>query len=333
MPALPAEDRPIRWGIIGAGWIAEQVCDDIARTGGNVVSAVAARDAGRAAAFAGRYGAERSYGSYADLVADDEVDVVYVATTHPNHLAHSLLAIEAGRAVLVEKPVALNAADARRILDAAAGAGVFAMEAMWMRLNPLIRRAQDIVAAGEIGDVVGVRHEFGLGRPFDPTHRVYDRDNGGGALLDLGIYPLTFAWLFLGRPDEQRVAGTLAPTGVDDTVAVEWLYDGAPRAQLWCSVSTPAPNEAVVLGTRGWLRFGQPGFRPSSLAVHVGDSEYVIDDPVADQHGYGPEVEEVERCLRAGLLESPLVPHADTLALMGLLDDARAVLGVTYPSE
>ena len=345
MSSAPYEGRPIRWGIIGAGWIAEQVCDDIALTSGNVVHAVAARDAGRAADFARRHGAPRSYGSYAELAHDPEVDVVYVATTHPNHLAHSLLAIEAGKALLVEKPVALNRPDAQRIFDAAAAAGVFAMEAMWMRTNPLIRRAQELIAAGTIGEVAGLRHEFGLGRPFDPQHRVYDIDNGGGALLDVGIYPMTFAYLFLGgAPHEVQISGTTAPTGVDDTVSMSWVYDRVSRAQLWCSVSGAAPNEAVIFGSKGWLRFGSPGFRPTSLTVHTSaaeptaddphpeDQEYVIADPLAG-HGYEPEVEEVERCLRAGLTESPVVTRADTLAVMDLLDGARRALGVRYPSE
>jgi predicted dehydrogenase len=333
MSSVPEEGRPIRWGIIGAGWIAEQVCDDIARTGGNVVSAVAARDAGRAAEFAGRHGASRSYGSYAELARDPEVDVVYVATTHPHHLEHSLLAIEAGKALLVEKPVALNRRDAQRIFDAAAAAGVFAMEAMWMRTNPLIRRAQELIAEGAIGEVVGLRHEFGLGRPFDPQNRVYDLDNGGGALLDVGIYPMTFAYLFLGgAPHEVQISGTSASTGADDTVSMSWIYDQVSRAQLWCSLSGAAPNEAAILGTKGWLRFAEPGFRPTSLTLRVGKEETVIPDPLAG-HGYEPEIEEVERCLRAGLTESPLVTVADTLAVMDLLDGARRALGVKYPTE
>jgi predicted dehydrogenase len=246
------------------------------------------------------------------------------------------MAIDAGKAVLVEKPVALNRPDAQRIFDAATSAGVFAMEAMWMRTNPLIRRAQELIAAGVIGELVGVRNEFGLGRAFDPQNRVYDLDNGGGALLDLGVYPMTFAYLFLGgAPEQVQTFGTTAPTGVDDTVSMSWVYDGVPRAQLWCSLSTPAPNEAIILGSRGWLKFAAPSFRPSSLSIHTADGLVEeIPDPLADHgHGYTPEIEEVERCLRAGLTESPLITHADTLGILDLLDDARRTLGVIYPTE
>lgn len=334
MPAPITDDRPIRWGILGAGGIADTVSSDIDLVGGNVVTAVAARDADRAARFATRHGAARSYGDYQALVDDDEIDVVYVATTHPNHREHALMAIAAGTAVLIEKPVSLNAADAREVFGAAAEADVFAMEAMWTRTNPLIRTAQQLIADGTIGQVRGVRNEFGLGMAFDPTHRLYDIDNGGGALLDLGVYPATFAYLFLGQPDEVRTVGTLAPTGADDTVAMQWIYDGHPGAQLWVSVPIAAPNEAAVLGTDGWISFLPEAYRPTGLVVHSGTDEYRIDDPLAGNgHGYQPEIEEVARCLRAGRSESPLIPHADTIAVLEILDDARATLGVTYPDE
>ena len=334
MPIPIADGRPIRWGILGAGGIADTVSGDINLTDGNVVSAVAARDPERAAAFAARHRAARHYDDYPALVHDAEVDVVYITTTHPHHRAHALLAIEAGKAVLIEKPVCLNAADAREVFAAATQAGVFAMEAMWTRTNPLIRQAQQLIADGAIGAVRGLRNEFGLGLPFDPKHRVYDLDNGGGALLDLGVYPVTFAYLFLGPPDEVLTARTLSPTGSDDIVATQLLYDGRPGAQLWTSASVHAPNEAAILGSTGWISFLQVAYRPSGMIVHTASGDQHVDDPLAGRgRGYGPEIEEVERCLRAGLMESPLIPHADTIAILGILDSARAALGVVYPSE
>ncbi|MEO5876232.1 MAG: Gfo/Idh/MocA family oxidoreductase, partial [Streptosporangiaceae bacterium] len=329
MPEPISGDRPIRWGIIGAGGIAETVCQDLDRSAGNVVAAVGARDAGRAAAFAARHGADRGYGDYAELAADPDVDVVYVTTTHPYHREQALLALEAGKPVLVEKPVCLNAADAREVFAAAREAGLFAMEAMWMRAHPLIRRAVELVAEGAIGEVRGVRDEFGAGLPFDPAHRMYDLANGGGALLDLGVYPATFAHLFLGTPDEVRTTGVLAPTGADETVAMEWFYAGTSRARLWCSVSTPAPDQAAVLGTEGWIAVEGGARRPTGLVVYTKGERHRIEDPTAGRgNGYGPQLAEVERCLRAGLLESPLVPQADTVAILQVLDAARAQLGV-----
>jgi len=335
MPAPLPADRPIRWGILGAGGIADTVAGDIALSDGNVVTAVAARDADRAAAFAAKHGFERSYGDYKALVADDGVDVVYIATTHPSHHELALMAIEAGKAVLIEKPLTLNAAEAREVFEAAERADVFAMEAMWMRTNPLIRTAQQLIVDGAIGEVRGLRAEFAIGLPFDPTHRLYDIDNGGGGLLDLGVYPATFAHLFLGHPDEVMTAGTLSPAGADDTVAMQWVYGGVPKAHVWVSVSSSAPNEAAIFGTEGWIKVLSPALRPTGLVVRTTDGkERTIEDPIAGQGaGYVPEIEEVARCLRAGEAQSPLIPHADTVAILEILDAARAVVGVTYPTE
>jgi predicted dehydrogenase len=328
------DEQLIRWGILGAGKIATTVSADIALTNGNVVSAVAARDATRAAALASKYDGARSYGSYAELVNDPELDVVYIATTHPGHHEQALMAIEAGKSVLIEKPVCLNAADTREVFRAAEQANVFAMEAMWMRTNPLIRKAEQLVADGVIGDVRSVRAEFGLGRPFDPNNRLYELANGGGALLDLGIYPVTFAWLFLGRPDSVQTSGSIAPTGSDATVAMQWSFNAGRDAQLWCSAWTHAPSTSVVLGSHGWIQTKGLLFRPDGLLVHNEDGDVSIADPMAGVgSGYGPEIAEVARCLRAGLIESPLIPHADTIAIMELLDEARAVVGVKYPGE
>ena len=332
MPEI--EDAPIRWGILGAGGIAAKFTADLIRTPGNVLAAVGARQAERAAGFAERFGAPRSYGSYQQLAADPDVDVVYIATTHPGHHDQALMAIEAGKAVLVEKPVCLNAADAREVFAAAAAAGVFAMEAMWMRTNPLIRKAQELVAGSAIGELVSVRAEMGLGRPFDASHRLYDLANGGGALLDLGIYPVTFGWIFLGRPSAVSVTGALAATGSDATVAMQWSYPDGRDAQLWCSAPVKVPYRALVVGTEGWIRAEGRFHRPSALTVMMGGLESRLDDPLgADVHGYGPEIAEVARCLRAGLTESPLIPAADTIAILELLDGMRAELGVRYPGE
>jgi predicted dehydrogenase len=324
---------PIRWGILGAGGIAGKLAADLVRTPGNSLAAVGARQAERAADFAARFGAPRSYGSYRELVSDPELDVVYIATTHPGHHEQALMAIEAGKAVLIEKPVCLNAADAREVFAAAAAAGVFAMEAMWMRTNPLIRKAQELVAESAIGELVSVRVDMGLGRPFDPAHRLYDLANGGGALLDLGIYPVTFGWMFLGPPQTVAVTGSLAPTGSDATVALQWGYPDGRDAQLWCSAPVKAPFRALVVGTEGWIGTEGRFYRPSGLTVVTGDAENRLEDPLSGTNGYGPEIEEVARCLRAGLTESPLIPAADTIAILELLDGARAELGVRYPGE
>ena len=328
MPQITAH-RPIRWGFLGAGGIAASMAADLGH-GSNRLYAVAARDVDRSAAFATRFGARHSYGDYEALVEDPNVDIVYVATTHPFHRQQALMAIEAGKHVLIEKPLALNAAHAREVLTAARDRGVFAMEAVWMRANPLILKAHDLVTRGVIGDIVAVHADFSIKVAFDPTHRLYDLANGGGALLDLGIYPLHFAWLFLGHPDVQQVLGTLSPTGSDTTAAVQWGYTSGATAQLRCATTAWTPGRATIAGTKGSISVEPWFLDPERLVVTTSEGESRIE---GGGTAYGPQIEEVERCLRVGLLESPLAPHADSIAILGLIDRARADLGVRYPAE
>jgi predicted dehydrogenase len=322
-------DRPIRWGFLGAGGIAAAMAADL-HHGNNMLYSVAARDADRAAAFAGRFGAALSYGNYRSVVEDPDVDIVYVATTHPFHREQALMAINAGKPVLVEKPLTLNAADAREVLTAARDKGIFAMEAVWMRANPLILKAQEIVARGVIGDVVAVHADFSIKVDFDPTHRLFDLANGGGALLDLGVYPMHFAWLFLGRPDTQQVLGALSPTGSDATVALQWGYASGATAQLRCATTAWTPGRATIAGTIGSISVEPWFLNPDRLVVTTSEGESRIEGKGT---AYGPQIQEVERCLREGLLESPLAPHAETIAILELIDRARADLGVRYPAE
>lgn len=321
--------RPIRWGFLGAGGIAASMAADLGH-GNHRLYAVAARDADRAAAFAARFGASHSHGDYRAVVEDADVDIVYIATTHPFHRELALMAIDAGKPVLVEKPLTLNAVHAREVLNAALDKGVFAMEAMWMRANPLILKAQDMVAKGVIGDVVAVHADFSIELAFDPTHRLYDLANGGGALLDLGVYPIHFAWLFLGRPDTQQVVGTLSPTGSDATVALQWGFNSGATAQLRCATTASTPGRATIAGTTGSISIEPWFLNPERLVVTTSEGESRVE---GEHTAYGPQIQEVERCLREGLPESPLAPHADTIAILELIDQARADLGVRYPAE
>jgi predicted dehydrogenase len=320
----------IRWGVLGAGGIAATVGADIAGTPGNVLAAVAARDADRAAAFATRHGAARSYGSYDELVADPDVDVVYIATTHAQHRDNALLALRAGKPVLVEKAFTLNARQAREVVAEARARRLFCMEAMWMRVHPLIRALQDLLAEGAIGDVIGVRADLSKHFPYDPAGRLFDPAVGGGALLDLGVYPATFAWMLLGRPDVQAVAGSLAPTGTDLTAALQWGYRDGRVAQIYCSAASYSPYAGLVTGTGGWVRLDERVHHPTTLTLHDGR---VIDAPAQQGNGYRYQVAEVARCLREGLTESPYVPLDDTIGVLEILDDARRQLGVRYPAD
>jgi predicted dehydrogenase len=325
--------EPIRWGILGAGGIAATVSGDIAATPGNELYAVGARDGRRAAAFAAAHGVARSYGSYAELLADPAVDVVYIATTHAQHRDHALLALRASKPVLVEKAFTLTAAQAREVVAEARARRLFCMEAMWMRVDPLIVQTVDLLGAGAIGDVVGVRADLSKYFEYDPAGRLFDLAVGGGALLDLGVYPASFAWLILGRPDVQTAAGSLAPTGSDLTAALQWAYQDGRVAQIYCSAAGYSPYAALITGTDGWLRVEGRVHHPSAITVHSSVGEQVIAAPPVRGNGYGFQVAEVARCLRAGELESPHVPLDATVGVLELLDDARRQLGVRYPAD
>ncbi|QQS01111.1 MAG: Gfo/Idh/MocA family oxidoreductase [Austwickia sp.] len=325
-------DRALRWGFLGAGQIAGTFARALAELPGHEVVAVGARDGARAAAFAAEHAVRRSYGSYDELIADDEVDVIYVSTTHPHHHAPALACIRAGRPVLVEKPLALNAAQATELLGAARAAGVFSMEAMWLRTQPLLLEVERVVADGAIGDLVHVSAEFAVGVDYDPQHRIFDLANGGGALLDLGVYAAAFCWLFLGEPESVQIMGSLAPSGADRVVAMQWGYDSGAVASVFTASQAVGPNRASVIGRTGWVEIEEPFWRSPGWAVlHVdGAPDRRIEAP---SRGYAHQAEEVERCLRAGLLESPLVPHAGTIGVLEIIDAARSELGVRYPQE
>jgi predicted dehydrogenase len=326
-------DDPIRWGILGAGGIAALVGADIAASPGSKIVAVGARDASRAATFAAALGIPRSYGSYAELVADEGVDVVYVATTHAHHHEHALLALRAGKPVLVEKAFTLNAREAREVVAEARARKLFCMEAMWTRLNPLIRQAVALTAAGAIGEVLAVRTDLSKLFPYDPAHRIYDLAAGGGALLDLGVYPATVAWMLLGRPDEVQALGTLAPTGADVTVSQQWRYDRGPIAQLFCSAGGPSPFGGLINGSDGWISIEPRLHRPDRIRVQRGTEIELIKQEPIPGNGYLLEVEEVERCLREGRTESEHIRLDDTVGLLDVLDEVRRQLGVRYPAD
>lgn len=324
---------PVRWGILGAGGAAALVGADIAASPDCTLAAVAARDGDRAVAFAQRFGVQRSYGSYAELVADPDVDVVYVATTHAQHHEHALLALRAGKPVLVEKAFTLNARQAREVVGEARARGLFCMEAMWLRFHPLIRAVQRLATGGRIGEVVSVRADLSKRFDYDPSGRLFDLAAGGGALLDLGVYPASFAWLLLGRPDTMTAAGSLAATGADLTAAMQWGYADGRVAQIYCSAAADSPYAALVCGTRGWIRVETRIHRASALTLHTDDGDEMITAAPVPGNGYGPEIAEVVRCLSAGETESPLVPLDDTVGILAALDEARRQLGARYPVD
>lgn len=327
----------LRWGVVGAGGIAGVVVPDIQATDGNHVVAVAARELGRAQQFAKAHDIATAYGSYDELFTDPDVDIVYVATTHTQHRDLAIAALRAGKHVMTEKPFTLNAREAREVVAVARETGLFCMEGMWMRMNPTTRRAVDIAKSGRIGEITGVRADLSRLFPYDPNHRLYDLSIGGGALLDLGVYPATFAWLVLGRPDTVQATGSLAPSGSDLTVAMQWGYADGRVGQVFCSAAGPSPFAALITGTGGWIRIESRIHRPTAITVGTGGNDDLVEEVIEAEPaiggGFGHEIAEVARAIAAGETESPLAPLDDSVAMLEVLDEARAQLGVRYPQD
>jgi predicted dehydrogenase len=320
-----------RWGILATGGIAGRFAADLRRAPGAELLAVGSRSDEGARAFADRHDIPRAYGSWDALAADDDIDVIYVATPHVAHFAAALTCIRAGRGVLCEKPITLDRASAASLVDAARSAGVFLMEAMWTRCNPAVRRMLAMIDDGVIGRPTTVQADFGLAGDFPPTHRLRAPGLGGGALLDLGVYPVTLAHLVLGAPDHIRAWSRIGPEGTDENTAMIFGYDSGAVAALTCGIVGATPVAATITGTDG--RIEVPAFfHATGFTVHGNDGSTEVVDLGPEAGSYHHEMIEVQRCLDAGLVESPLVPHTTTLEVMGLLDAVREQVGVTYPA-
>jgi predicted dehydrogenase len=326
---------PIRWGILATGGIAGSFTEELLTLPDAEVTAVGSRSDAAARRFAERHGIPSAHGSWAGLAADPEVDVVYVATPHSAHHAATTLCLEAGKHVLCEKAFTINLGQATDLVSLARKRELFLMEAMWTYCRPAIRRMVELVRDGAIGEVKSVQADFGIVVPEDPTHRLRDRAVGGGALLDLGVYPVSFAHLVLGAPAEIAAWAQLTPDGVDETTGMVFGYDSGAVATLHCSFASQSPTLAAVTGTKGRIELPHAFFCTDRFILHRdgGREPEEFGFPGAGGRGYTHEAVEVMRCLRAGETESPLVPLDGSLAVMATLDAVRDRIGVRYPGE
>ncbi|SDF15507.1 Predicted dehydrogenase [Blastococcus fimeti] len=320
----------IRWGIVGPGRIAESVLPDFAHVPHARVVAVASRSQERADAFAARHGIDRAHGSYAAILADPDVDVLYVATPHAQHAAFALAALRAGKALLVEKSFTATTAGAREVVDLARETGVFTMEAMWTRFQPAVVALRELVADGAIGEVRSVQADLGVSREYDPADRLFALELGGGALLDLGVYVVSFAQMLLGTPQRVVATGSVFPTGVDAEVALLLGYDDGRAATLLTSLRQALPGQARVFGTAGWIDVLPRFHHPDTIVLHRAGAEPETITRPATGVGYAHELIEVTECLRAGRSESAVMPLADTLAVQDVLGQAADQLGVRH---
>jgi predicted dehydrogenase len=329
------DNKPIRWGVLATGWIAGQFTEDLLRLPDAEVVAVGSRSAEAAQTFAQNYGIGRAHGSWQALAEDPDVDVVYVATPHSAHHAAAKACLEAGKAVLCEKPFTLDLPTTADLVETARARGLFLMEAMWMRTNPAIRRIQELVAGGAIGQPTHVQADFGVQGPFPEGHRMRAPELGGGALLDLGVYPVTFAYLFLGLPSAIRAWASLHPEGTDANTGLTLGYESGAVASLQCGMCGETGQRACITGTEGRIEVPRLFFRPEGFTLtRIGGPQSGVAEQVdmpIEGNGMIYEAREVNRCLREGLTESPLVPLDSSLEIMRILDEARALIGVSYP--
>jgi predicted dehydrogenase len=314
---------PLQWGIIGTGAIAETFVSDLRLTESGVVSAVGSRSQASADRFADAFGIEGRHPSYESLVADPDVDVVYVATPHPLHRDNAILALRAGKPVLVEKPFAMNAAEAAEIVEVARETGLFAMEAMWTRFLPHIAVVRDWLARGTLGEIVTVTADHGQWFAQDPAFRLFAPELGGGALLDLGIYPVSFASMVLGTPN--RIAAIIDPafTGVDAQTSMLFGYESGAQAVLTCTLRASTPTRASIVGTDARIEIDGDFYAAAAVTLvpRHGDPTHV---PSAHEgRGLRHQADEVARRLADDELESPLMALDETISIMQTMDAVR----------
>jgi predicted dehydrogenase len=329
--AAPQSSGSVRWGILATGGIARLFTRDLVDHGFRV-TAVGSRSAAGARAFADEFGISAAYGSYDELCADPDVDVVYVATPHVFHATDAARALDQGKHVLVEKPFALDAGQAREVVALARSRGLLVMEAMWTRFLPHMAFVRDVVAAGRIGAVRWLHADHTQRLPADPGHRLNDPALGGGALLDLGVYPLSFAHDLLGAPTEVLGRGTLRETGVDASIATMLRHPSGAVSTSYSASDARGPNTAVVLGSEGRIEIAPVWLAPAPVRVYDADGSLVEEfDPPVSGRGMQYQAAEVEQLVAAGDTTSAVMSPEDSIAVMVTLDQIRALIGVRYP--
>ncbi len=316
--------RPLRWGILGTGGIAHTFASDLQLTDSGVVAAVGSRSQAGADAFADAHGIPARHPSYASLVADPDVDVVYVATPHPMHRDNAILALRAGKPVLVEKPFAMNAAEAVEIVTVARELGLFVMEAMWTRFLPHIAVVRDWLADGALGDIVTVSADHGQWFAEDRAFRLFAPELGGGALLDLGIYPVSFASMVLGTPERILALSDPAFTGVDAQTSMLFGYPGGAQAVLTCTLAAKSPTRAAIVGTDARIEIDGDFYAPTAVTLIPREGEPTRVAAPHEGRGLRHQADEVAARLAAGELESPLMSADETIAIMETMDAVLA---------
>jgi predicted dehydrogenase len=326
-------NKKFNWGVLGPGRIAQQFADALLAIDDAALYAVASSNLERAKAFAQQYNGEKTYDSYEALVNDPQVDAVYIATPHRFHLENALLCLNAGKPVLCEKPLTVNVAETKQLIDLARAKNIFLMEALWTRYLPVYRQVREWLDEGAIGDVKLLVSTFGINVPKEQSDRWLNPELAGGTLLDMGVYPIAVSQWVMGRESQSFSAQTyLGKTGVDELTAVILKYDNGVIAQFSSNFISDNANEFFIYGAQGHIRIHANYWAATEATLVAGEREVLVSEPLR-RNGFEYEIEEAMRCIRAGLLESAAMSHAHTLASMELMDKIRAEIGLKYPFE
>ncbi len=365
-------EKIVRWGILGTGWIATKFVEDLKLVPGSRIEAVGSRTLASAQQFAAQANISVAYGSYLELANAPNIDIIYVATPHTRHKEDCILCLESGKAVLCEKPFAMNAREAREIIEVARSRQLFCMEAMWMRFLPLALEVRDIINRGEIGEICSLTADFGYPTEFDPNNRFFNLERGGGSLLDRGVYPLSLASFLLGRPSHVSGYAQIGSTGVDEQSVVTLGYDNGAVAILSASLKSYGTNTATIIGTRGKICIGDSFYRPEKISVTrfsdqpiVSSSQekvfltspkqkiknFIKKNPAVRRirslkpgkvinrihftrgNGYVCQAKEVVKCLKNGEIESSIMPLDETIEILEVMDKIRQSWNIKYPGE
>jgi predicted dehydrogenase len=322
--------KKINWGIIGLGNIAHKFAQDLLLTPNAVLYGVASRDIRKSESFAKSYGAPKFFGSYEDLAMDPQIDIVYVATPHAFHFENTMLCLKFGKAVLCEKPMAMNLLQVKTMISEAKHKKLFLMEALWTRFIPCTEKLLDIIKSYSIGEVNRVEADFGFVADLNPESRVYNKDLGGGSLLDVGIYPIYLSLLLLGKPEDISAKARFTNTNVDGSCSMQFKYNNGKEALLESSVISNTPIEAMIYGTKGTIKMHKRFHHTESLTIQSlkGNSQTLTINYVGN--GYYHEIVSVMECLNKGEIENEKVPHSMSLDIISTIDRVRNEIGLEY---
>lgn len=322
----------IKWGIIGTGNIAKTFANEFKYVDSGSVFAVASRDQERASEFAEKFGIRKAYHGYKNLVKDPEIDVVYIATPHSYHHNNTILCLKHNKAVLCEKPIAVNLQQTQTMISMAKEKNLFFMEAMWTYFLPAIIKAKKWISQGKIGEIKLLKSDFGFKTEVNPESRLYNPELAGGALLDVGIYPIAIANLLLsGQPSAIHAVAFMGKTNIDEHDSILLKYESGAIAQLGCSLQADLVDDTFIFGTEGKIHI--PNFWKASKAILENNDGTFIYEDTRDSEGYNYEIEAVNRHLLQNETESDIMSFNESIHNIKIMDQIRSIIGLKYPFE